>query len=77
MVLNNYRKLIGDLTILASVELDEVVVMTNLLTLDFKLALLVVILEVNEEADDAREKHRSDGSASNARRFKHHSRSGG
>lgn len=67
MILNDNRKLIGDLAVFTSMELDEFVVMVHLLTLDFELALLAVVFEVDEEGDDAGEKHRGNGSAGDAR----------
>lgn len=50
---------------------------TLFLTFNFKLALLAVLLEVDEESDDEDEKHRGDGSASDTRSFEHHARSAG
>lgn len=77
MILDNNRELIGDLTVFAPMELDNVVMVIHLLTFDFKLALLAVVFEVYEEGNDASEKHRGDGSTSDARCLKHYARSSG
>lgn len=74
---DDYRELIGKLATVASMELDDVVMVIYLLTLDFKLAFLAVVLEVDKESDDASKQHRSNGSTSDARCFKHHARSSG
>lgn len=52
VILNNNRKLIGNLTVLASMKFDEIVMVANLLALDFELALLAVVLEVDKETHD-------------------------
>lgn len=53
VILNYYRKLVRDLTVFTSMEFDEVVVVTYFLTLNFKLAPLTVVLEVDENSYDA------------------------
>lgn len=77
VILDDDRKLIGDLTVFTSTEFDDVVVVTDFLTFHFELALLLMVLEVNEESDDACEKQSSNSSASYARSFEHHTRSSG
>lgn len=77
MILNNNRKLIGDLTVFASMTLNNVAIVIHLLTFDFKLALFAVVFEVDEEGDDASEKHRGHSSTSDARCLKHYARSCG
>lgn len=71
MILNNDRELIRDFAAIASMKLDNVVMVINLLTFNFKLALFGMILEVNKESDDTSEKHRSNSSTGDAGSFKH------
>lgn len=58
MVFYYNSKLIWNLTTLTSMELDNVVMMIDLLTFDFKFALFcaVMFLEINKKTDDASEK---------------------
>jgi hypothetical protein len=77
VVFDYNRELIRDLTALTPMQLNYVVMVIHLLAFDFELALLHrVLLEVDEETDDACQEQCSNGTTSDARRFQHHARSG-
>lgn len=77
MILDDYRELFRDFAAFASMKLDDVVMVIDLLTFNLKLTLLGVIFEVDKKGDDASKKHCCDSATGNAGGFKHDTGSSG